>query len=617
MAIKRLDELPAHLDPHCLLLSNLNRETIAETLNDYFNKVGEVDRVEIDLDDRNRSKCSAIILFAHPLTDYNIILSNLRIDGKAVQIEFAPKGFAATHPWRDTSRKSDRTWVIAKAFSLGTMLAPKTFVNMWSCERDVSVIMDFAARLMSVRFQHLSHTYRMEFPFNNIDGEIKLEREENTTHFTFTLRCPARTFRERYIQEQPSLQQPPLPQQQQLRQRQYQQPGGNRYSRNSSNNHGYNNCGMSSNNYNNNRSAPPGRPEVRATKKDVTRIWERIMEIPLDAQAQQLINQEPNGKRIPISPEHPAHRINLAAWRTYRLKFETTEDWMLNEFETMLQYAAQFNLIPQKFNVRRQLPLRVLPASQLSEPVHTHSRRASQINDFDVLYYLECAVTQGLIDQVSLDDTLYETLNEVGHAGAKYPRGILLALLQESSRIWKPYDAIYKIFSQNGLKIAADLAVPNHCVQIRKVIVTPTTLYLQTPTLEVSNRVVRHFSEHADRFLRVQFMDEGMTRIAATFGGESSDAIYARIYKTLQNGIQIGARRYDFLAFSSSQLRNHGCWFFAPTKELTPGMIRAWMGTFSHVKTIAKNAVRMGQVKKTVASIRRSWHNAVGVMRGE
>ncbi|KAI7852473.1 RNA dependent RNA polymerase-domain-containing protein [Circinella umbellata] len=590
MVLNRLEELPAHLDPQCLLISNLNRDTYAETLFEFFNKFQDVEHVEIDLDKQNRSKGSAIILFVQPLTNYNIILSKFRIDGKLIVMGFAPKGFVSTHSWRETSKRPDHIGVPAVHFSLGTMLASKTFVDLWSYPKDIQFTMNFNLRQISIYFRHLEHRYRMDFGFNNINGEMKMEREGLSTHLTFTLWCPARTWRETVVQREQKPQQQPY------------MINGNNTNNNVRND--YNNSIPSPSPLRTNRSFNntnnTNNNMIRATKTTTDRIWERVLDIPLDKNAQILINREnekSKRERTPVFPEYLPHRVNLAAWRTYRIKFEPPEH-MLKDFETMLKNAAHYNLISREFNLRRQLPLRVLPASQLPQKPHNHIERAKKLEDFDVLYYLECAITQGLIDEINLDNTLYEVLNEIGSTNQQYPRGILKALLEEeNSRVWKPYDAISKVFNQKSLKVASSTAVPDHCVLIRKVIVTPTTMYLQPPTLEVTNRVIRHFSAYADRFLRVQFVDEGMTRVAAAFDAETSDVIYSRIYKVLQGGIQIGTRRYDFLAFSSSQLRGHGCWFFAPTRELSCGMIRSWMGSFTHVKTVAKRAVRMGQVK--------------------
>ena len=63
MVLNKLEELSAHYDPQCLLISDLNRDTNVQTLFDYFNKIQDVERIEIDLDDQKRSKGSAIILF--------------------------------------------------------------------------------------------------------------------------------------------------------------------------------------------------------------------------------------------------------------------------------------------------------------------------------------------------------------------------------------------------------------------------------------------------------------------------------------------------------------------------------------------------------------------------
>jgi hypothetical protein len=142
--------------------------------------------------------------------------------------------------------------------------------------------------------------------------------------------------------------------------------------------------------------------------------------------------------------------------------------------------------------------------------------------------------------------------------------------------------------------------VPAQYAFIRKFLITPSTMYPQIPNIETTNRVVRHFHQHADRFARVQFIDDSLGRIGGSNRGFSNEAIYNRIFDVLQNGIQVGARRYEFLAFSSSQLREHGCWFFAPTKDLRANHIRAWMGNFSHVRIVAKHSARMGQVMMTL-----------------
>lgn len=443
-----------------------------------------------------------------------------------------------SHPWREDERKSRRSRFPGKQLSMGVMSAPKTFVEMWSTVNNVAFLVDYDLRQMQIYFMHLKDAYRMDFSFKDLCNEIKLEAEGVTYHFTLNLRHPARTWRQKTITESIS--------------------------------------------------------DIQSTKTRTFRIWERVTGIPLDAAAADAIRKEERNKRTPVMPMALPNRINLGGWLTLRIRFEPLP-YIKSEFFDMLNELAEYNLIPPSESSRRSAALRVIPASDVPE-IHSHVDRARKIQSFDVLYYLECAISAHYIEEVNLDDHLYDDLNRIGKIDSAYPCGILSMLMSERKRVWKPKDYCLSIFEKQLSKVALDLRVPEHCVAVRKVIVSPTTVYLQPPVVEMTNRVIRHFREYADRFIRVQFVDEGIRRISASFGEENNDVIYNRIYKVLQNGIQIGSRRYDFLAFSSSQLRGHGCWFFAPTKDLSASKIRAWMGTFSHVKIIAKNAVRMGQV---------------------
>lgn len=75
--------------------------------------------------------------------------------------------------------------------------------------------------------------------------------------------------------------------------------------------------------------------------------------------------------------------------------------------------------------------------------------------------------------------------------------------------------------------------------------------------------------------------------------------IYERIKEILYTGVNICDRNYQFLAFSSSQLREHSCWMFAaPNQSTTVDNIRQWMGDFSDVHPVAKYAARVSRVKQ-------------------
>eukprot|EP00873_Tetraselmis_striata_P027578 jgi/Tetstr1/447842/TSEL_003759.t1 len=131
-------------------------------------------------------------------------------------------------------------------------------------------------------------------------------------------------------------------------------------------------------------------------------------------------------------------------------------------------------------------------------------------------------------------------------------------------------------------------------VTTRTAHVTPTRTVFCPPEVERSNRVLRHWSHLASRFLRVTFtLGEDLVFKAPGFAG--TDAIYGRISRLMSGGIRCAGRHYHFLAFSSSQIREASCWMFAATDAVSAETIRGWMGNFEELRVVAKCAARMGQ----------------------
>jgi hypothetical protein len=93
---------------------------------------------------------------------------------------------------------------------------------------------------------------------------------------------------------------------------------------------------------------------------------------------------------------------------------------------------------------------------------------------------------------------------------------------------------------------------------------TPSTIRLEGPFPEQSNRVVRSYPGHHLNFLRVSFVDE--TRLQYRFDREvdGRDFIQSRVGSALSNGISVGGRIFKFLAYSMSALKEHAVWFVKP-----------------------------------------------------
>jgi RNA-dependent RNA polymerase len=86
--------------------------------------------------------------------------------------------------------------------------------------------------------------------------------------------------------------------------------------------------------------------------------------------------------------------------------------------------------------------------------------------------------------------------------------------------------------------------------------------------------------------------------------GPNMSKLYDRIKAILINGIGICDRHYDFLAFSSSQLREHCCWMFSSMNRISANDIRGWMGDFTNIHPVAKMAARVSIVEFYPESLR-------------
>ncbi|EPS70289.1 hypothetical protein M569_04468, partial [Genlisea aurea] len=136
-------------------------------------------------------------------------------------------------------------------------------------------------------------------------------------------------------------------------------------------------------------------------------------------------------------------------------------------------------------------------------------------------------------------------------------------------------------------------------VYVRRVQITPSRVYFTGPEINVSNRVLRQYKDRIDDFLRVSFVDEDWDKLFSLTLSSKTEIgktrIYERILSVLREGIRIGDKRFDFLAFSSSQLRENSLWMFAPSNGVTADDIRKWMGDFRSIRNVAKYAARLGQ----------------------
>lgn len=113
------------------------------------------------------------------------------------------------------------------------------------------------------------------------------------------------------------------------------------------------------------------------------------------------------------------------------------------------------------------------------------------------------------------------------------------------------------------------------------VTVTPTTINLDGPHPERSNRVMRLYPANHDSFIRVNFVDETGLQYRFDRLVDGQAFIRRRVGTILADGLDIAGRHFEFLAYSQSALKEHAVWF---VKEF-----RLSDGTVVNARTIIAN----------------------------
>ncbi|KAK7756642.1 hypothetical protein SLS62_001479 [Diatrype stigma] len=223
---------------------------------------------------------------------------------------------------------------------------------------------------------------------------------------------------------------------------------------------------------------------------------------------------------------------------------------------------------------------------------------------FAVRYQLEVCISQGVLVDDNITKEFLVMLSSLAktHRYLSNPAADLLTYISDKGQV--VYDPMSVFKDRRAFMYRPYFRLPEYCEWVRKVTVTPTTMYMSSPIPETTNRVLRQYRKYADRFLRVQFTEEKtLGRLYEDTDSRKKAAIFDRIHRTLKNGIELAGRHYEFLAFGNSQFREQGAYFFHPTSDLTCEHIRSWMGDFSHIKVVAKFAARMGQCLSTTRTV--------------
>ncbi|XP_033739419.1 uncharacterized protein LOC117326802 [Pecten maximus] len=226
--------------------------------------------------------------------------------------------------------------------------------------------------------------------------------------------------------------------------------------------------------------------------------------------------------------------------------------------------------------------------------IASEDRQVSEIkfNTFDLDYAWECLLSCGFkvrdaITQqamVMLEEQKSALTPEIFH---EMTISADISQFFEFERILAK--SLQNVYRPNVIDEREEL--PSHFSLTRRIVVTPTRMIPLRKEPIVQNRIIRQYND--DFFIRVIFRDEDFTRLSAA-RSEGLKNITGRIRKFMDAGFKIGERRYEFLACSNSQLREHGVWFFCPNNGETAESIRIAAGDLTKETCIAKYVSRMG-----------------------
>ena len=226
--------------------------------------------------------------------------------------------------------------------------------------------------------------------------------------------------------------------------------------------------------------------------------------------------------------------------------------------------------------------------------------------DWKNAFQIEAYLRSGLLTTHDLLQTLQKPIEQAIHdyGNEAYE---FLRLFSVELKMRRPDEDAQKCFERlrsKHVQIKPLQLAPGH-ISCHHVIVTPSRILLEGPYTTESNRVIRHYQNHdsdlAEQFVRVEFRDED--RLAYRWEGDVDGTWFLkqRVGGILRQGFELGGRGFEFLAYSTSALRQHSVWFVSPFRDpvdgyVTSEKIRSSLGDFSKLLRMpSKYAARIAQ----------------------
>lgn len=292
--------------------------------------------------------------------------------------------------------------------------------------------------------------------------------------------------------------------------------------------------------------------------------------------------------------EHPLideiHRIYLMNNTVLKMKFHISNEIFLKHFQEKIKNMGI--LKKRKSNIKYQLFDNKIPllTSQILQQLSFKDIHIS----FNVKYNLLCLLTENKISVY--DPEVFDLIKDLPNLSPDYlemtiedlckilPRGFFSDETNSFQEIFK--NVLKRKKRGRGLDPRNSFF---HILKTSKITLTPSGIIYSQKEPEMSNRVLRKYEKDLNFFLRVKFADDDLDDTK-----NMKFVIYKYFKPQIENFLILG-RKYEFMAFSASQLRTSSCWMFSnqDSKRTVDSIINK-LGKFKD-KIAAKKAARIGQ----------------------
>ncbi|OSX65461.1 hypothetical protein POSPLADRAFT_1134844 [Postia placenta MAD-698-R-SB12] len=235
------------------------------------------------------------------------------------------------------------------------------------------------------------------------------------------------------------------------------------------------------------------------------------------------------------------------------------------------------------------------------KPLHTVELWVRKFS-WPVAFQIEALLRNALVNTDDLLTELYKPINDLCQqhptAAADALRHFTEALRSRDS-FESPLECFHRV-KPRGLELTSTTPSDGQFL-CHHVTFTPTRMILEGPYVSQSNRVLRLYQRFQDNFLRVDFRDEDRLQYRWARDVDGTSLLFDRVGGVLKNGFELAGRHFEFLAYSSSALREHAVWFMHPFEHpekgpMTAQRIRDSLGDFSGIiRQPSKYAARLAQ----------------------